>query len=58
MSGRQFLIVVTITFVTVTLWVISDILHSRSQVTIPTETKRLIEPVDPNFNLQIIQDLR
>lgn len=56
MSGRQFLIIVTITFLTVVIWVVSDILHARSKVTIPPETLQLIEPISPEFDTGALSD--
>ena len=55
MSGRQFLIVIIITFITAGSWAIFDILHSRSKVTIPDETLKLIEPISPEFDLKALE---
>lgn len=56
MSGRQFLVVVIITFITVVVWVILDILHGRSTVTIPPQTQELIKPVSPNFDIGVLEN--
>jgi hypothetical protein len=51
MTGRQFLIILIITFITVLLWVIFDILHARSEVVIDQETEVLMEPIKPELDI-------
>lgn len=55
MTKKQFFIIVIITFITVCVWVISDIVHSRSQVALPPELQEVLEPIDPNFDLSGLQ---
>lgn len=57
MTGKQFLYILIATFITIFAWVITDIIHSRSQVQIPPEIKQLMEPIDPNFDQEAINDL-
>lgn len=52
--NKQTLLVVLITFLTILAWVIFDIIHARSQVTISPETESLISPINPNINLSIL----
>ena len=54
MSGKQLLFVVVATCITIVAWVIFDIIHTRSQVEIPTEQQELIEEVNPNFDTQYV----
>lgn len=57
MTGRQVLLIVIATFITAIIWVVVDILHSRSQVQIPAQTQQLIEPIDPNFDQEVLNGL-
>lgn len=50
MSSKQLLFVVIATSITIIIWVIADIVHSRSQVKIPDQVQQLLEPIDPNFD--------
>ncbi|MDO8638342.1 MAG: hypothetical protein Q7R43_02110 [Candidatus Daviesbacteria bacterium] len=50
MTGKQFLIVLIFTFITVVSWVSIDIFKSREAVAPPPEIQQLLEPINPNFN--------
>ncbi|MBI4036466.1 hypothetical protein HY386_01135 [Candidatus Daviesbacteria bacterium] len=52
MGRKEFLIIAIATLITVLAWVIFDILHARAKVTIPPKTQELIEPLNPNFDLE------
>lgn len=57
MSGKQVFYIFIATLVTVLIWVIADIMHSRSQIEIPAEVQTLIEPISPNFDTETINSL-
>ncbi len=57
MNGKQLLIIIVATFVTILAWVIFDIIHTRSQVEIPIEQQELIEEINPNFDTQYVNTL-
>lgn len=57
MSGKRFLYIVIATFITIIIWVATDVYHSRLNVQTKPEIKELLEPVNPNFDQQIINDL-
>lgn len=50
MIRKQWLIVTILTFITILAWVAFDIIHTRSEVTIPTELQDLTEPISPEFD--------
>lgn len=52
--GKQFFYILIATAVTALIWVTVDILHSRSQVQIPVDVQKLIEPLNPNFDQEAI----
>lgn len=52
MTKKGYLLVVTATLITIILWVVFDVLHKRSDVKIPPDVEKLVEPIDPNFNLE------
>lgn len=56
MTRKEWLIVVILTFITVCAWVIFDILHTRSQVEISPVWAENKQPIDPQFNLEALED--
>lgn len=56
MSGKQFAIIVSITFIVGMMWLISDIIFN-TKPSIPTSPKleNLLKPVSPNFNSRVIE---
>lgn len=54
MIKKEWLIATILTFLTIIAWVVFDILHTRSQVEIPSNLKELTEPLDPNLNTQVL----
>lgn len=57
MQGKHFLYILIATFITIVIWVGVDIIHSKSTVQIPPETKELLEPLTPNFDQEVINEL-
>jgi hypothetical protein len=55
MNGRQFLVVMIITFITVIVWVVFDILHSRSTIKPTQETVNLVKPISPDFDIDALK---
>lgn len=55
MIKKEWLIAAVLTFATICAWVIFDILHTRSQVEIPSKTQEVIEPISPEFNTKIFE---
>lgn len=50
MTKKQWLIAAILTFITILTWVVSDIIHTRSQVEISPQLQQVIEPISPNFD--------
>lgn len=55
MTKKEWLIAVILTFVTILAWVIFDVIHARSAVQIPQKLQDVIEPINPDFNIQNLQ---
>lgn len=55
MTQKQWLAAVILTFITISAWVIFDILHSRKQVEIPQKWQEVVEPINPNFDTQTLE---
>ena len=56
MNRKELLIAVILTFITISAWVIFDIIHTRQQVEISPQLKQIIEPVDPQFDLKALEE--
>lgn len=52
MTRKEWLIAAIMTLVTIVAWVTTDIIHTRSEVQIPQKLQEVIEPIDPNFNIE------
>lgn len=57
MSGKQFLYIVIATFITIVIWMTVDIIHSRANVQPIPEVRGLLEPINPNFDQEVINEL-
>jgi cell division protein FtsL len=57
MKGKFFLIIIIFTFITVLIWVAVDIVHSQQKTQITPEIQTLLEPVNPNLDKELINDL-
>lgn len=55
MTRKEFLFIAIATLITAIAWVVFDIIHKRSIVQLPPNTQKIIEPVDPNFNINAIK---
>ncbi len=55
MNRKEWLTAVIITFVTICVWVTFDILHTRAQVTVPQKLQEITEPVNPNFDITVLE---
>lgn len=55
MTKKEWLIAAILTFITISAWVIFDILHSRAKVDIPPKVQEVIEPISPEFDLSGLQ---
>ncbi|MBI2040159.1 hypothetical protein HYT18_03730 [Candidatus Microgenomates bacterium] len=54
MTRKEWLIAVIFTFITIIAWVAFDIIHTSSQVEIPTDIQQLIEPLNPNLDTSVL----
>lgn len=57
MSGKQFLYIIIATLITVLVWFGVDIYRFQSTVQISPEIQQILEPVNPNFDATLINDL-
>lgn len=52
MTRKEWLLAAILTFTTVLVWVVSDIIHARAEVQVPQKLQEVIEPINPNFNTE------
>lgn len=57
MSGKHFFYIIVATLITVLLWFALDIIHARSKIQISPEVQQTLEPVNPNFDSKLLNDL-
>ena len=58
MGSKDFLILAVLTFLTVVAWIISEAYHAAVTSTVTVVEKRLMEPLQPTFNQQVIKALK
>ena len=57
MINKRIFIVALMTFLTLVAWAVFDILHAKAAVKVPPQVEQLLEPVNPNFDQQTINEL-
>ncbi|MBI2019298.1 hypothetical protein HYS95_01345 [Candidatus Daviesbacteria bacterium] len=55
MTRKEWLIAAIFTFILIVAWVIFDVLHTRAEVEVPQKVQEVIEPINPNFNIQVLE---
>lgn len=55
MNRKEWMIAAILTFITICVWVVGDILHTRAQVEIPAKIQELIEPINPELNTKPLE---
>lgn len=55
MSGKQFAVIVVITFIVGVIWLVSDIIfNTKPSVPVKPEMETLLQPINPNFNPRVL----
>lgn len=55
MSGRQFAVIVSITFIVGMIWLISDIIfNTKASITVSPKLETLLAPINPSFNSRVL----
>lgn len=57
MTKKEWLMAAILTFITICTWIIFDIIHTRSSVEIPEDIQAVLEPINPNFDTKILEQL-
>lgn len=58
MSNKDLLFLSIFTFLTVVAWIISDAYHAAVTSTVTTVEKKLMEPLKPSFDWEVIAQLK
>lgn len=56
MTRKEFVAVAIATLITVMAWMIFDIIHARSKVEISPKVKEFTEPINPQFDLEVLNE--
>ncbi len=54
---KDLFIIAVITIVTITVWVVLDIFLTFQKSTVPAVTKKLMEPLNPKLNTEVLDEL-
>lgn len=55
MNRKEWLVAIIIIFITICVWVISDILHTRAKVGTPQAIQEILEPINPDFDTAVLE---
>ncbi|MDP3998741.1 MAG: hypothetical protein Q8P89_03960 [bacterium] len=58
MSGKDLLIFSILTFLTVVGWIVSEAYHASATSTLTTVEQKLMEPLNPSFDQNVIIKLK
>jgi hypothetical protein len=58
MTLKEFIIILTITFIVLVSWIVFNILHDKSSEPIDPNLQSVLEPVNPNFDQEILDKLK
>lgn len=56
--GKDIFILSLLTFITVVAWVLFDIHHANTTNTIKPPIKKLLKPLSPNLDVDLIRELK
>ena len=57
MTGKQFLYIAIATFITVIIWFTLDLIHSQTNTQIPPDVSKVMEPVSPDFDKEVLNEI-
>lgn len=55
MGKKEFIVILSITFIVIVIWIITDILHTKSSVPVNTDLNKTLEPVNPSFDTETLK---
>lgn len=58
MSSRELLVLSILTFLTVVAWIVSEAYHASVASTLTEVERKLMEPLKPTFDQQVINQLK
>ncbi len=57
MTKKELLIGAILIFITICIWVVLDIIHTRAKVEIPPKVQEVIEPISPELDTKTLESL-
>lgn len=57
MNQKEFTIAIIITVLVILLWVVADIIHTRSTVTVDSRVQQLLSPLNPVIDTSILDQI-
>lgn len=58
MNKKEFVIILTFTFIVVMIWIASEVIHARPSPPVNEKIKILIDPIDPNFDATTLSKIK
>jgi len=57
-ARREFLIIAIATLITIIAWAVLDTIHTRTETEVPQKWRDAVKPIEPNFDMSEVQNLR
>lgn len=58
MNKKEFVVILTITFIVFMIWIITDIILAKPSVSRDPRLNSLLGPVDPIFDKSVIEEIK
>ncbi len=58
MNRKEFVFILSVTFIAIMIWIIANLLHDRSSVSVSPDLQQTLEDVNPNFDQSIIDNIK
>ncbi len=58
MKKKEIAVLITLTFIVIVIWIIAEIVHTKPSVPIEADIQKLLEPVEPTFDQEIIDQIK
>lgn len=56
-TKKSFLVISSFTIMTVLAWIAFEINHSPKDAEIPSEIQTILEPINPNFDAKVLENI-
>lgn len=56
-NDRDLLLISVFTFITVSLWIVFELIKTVKTTTVPTTTQQIVVPLNPKFDIETLTEI-